>query len=405
MKSPYVSELQPNQVFTATFLVQSKEIRQKKTGEPYLSLQLSDRTGEVDAKMWDNVADIMETFERDDFVKIRGLLQIYQNRRQVTLHKLQRIAESDIDVADYFPASDRSPAAMFADVEAIIAGIQNPHIHALLSAIFADPEIAVRFRTAPAAKSVHHAYLGGLIEHVLSICSLCRTVGAHYKNIDMDLLLAGAILHDIGKIFELTYDRSFGYSSEGQLLGHIVIALRIIDDKICRIEGFPVKLRTLLEHMILSHHGTLEFGSPKVPLFPEALLLHHLDNLDSKMEAMRYAIQRDRLLDGCWTGYLPSLERMVLNKAKFFETAVSAPLETAVPPPVAPQPAEVVVQQPPAPEPVADGEFKRTPLSPPPPVAPAAVSQRRQTGVGFFAEKLQNALRGTGSPRSRNEEK
>lgn len=410
MKSPYVSELQPNQVFTATFLVQSKEIRQKKTGEPYLSLQLCDRTGEVDAKMWDNVADIMETFERDDFVKIRGLLQIYQNRRQVTLHKLQRVAEADVDVSDYFPASDRSPAEMFASLEAIVGGLQNPQLRELLTAIFADPDIAMRFRTAPAAKSVHHAYIGGLIEHVLSICELCRTVGPHYKNIDMDLLLAGAILHDIGKIYELTYDRSFGYSSEGQLLGHIVMALRIVDDKICQIDGFPPKLRTLLEHLILSHHGTLEFGSPKVPLFPEAMLLHHLDNLDSKMEAMRHAIQRDRLLEGCWTGYLPSLERTVLNKSKFLDGMVPPPAPSRVNAPVVqPLPAAAPIRPTaPVPQPavaIADGELKR-PAVPPPPPAAAAAAQRRPAGPGgLFAEKLQNALRGPQLPQPHHEEK
>jgi len=373
MKSPYISELQPNQVFTATFLVQSKEIRQKKTGEPYLSLQLVDRTGGLDAKMWDNVADIMETFGRDDFVRVRGLLQIYQNRPQVTLHKLQRIAECDVDVADYFPASERSPAEMFAELQGIIASIENPHLRDLLTGIFSDERVAVRFQTAPAAKSVHHAYLGGLIEHVLAICELCRRIAPLYKNIDLDLLLAGAILHDIGKIDELTYDRSFGYSTDGQLLGHIIIALRMIEESARRIPEFPSKLRTLLDHMILSHHGALEYGSPKVPLFPEAMLLHHLDNLDSKMEAMRAALSRDRLLHGCWTGYTPSLDRAVLNKTKYMEAE----------PPIA-----IAAQAP---------ECALEDAATAPEAMPEPVQQRRSTGIGgLFAEKLQNALQGRG---------
>ena len=181
------------------------------------------------------------------------------------------------------------------------------------------------YKIAPAAKNVHHAFLGGLLEHVLSMCSVAKLLGAHYRDVDMDLLLTGVILHDIGKIHELTYDRSFGYSTEGQLLGHIAIGMRMIDDKIRAIPDFPERLRTLLQHMILSHHGELEFGSPKVPLFPEALLLHHIDNMDSKMECMRSFIESDRLVDGCWTTYVSSLDRSVLKKRKFLEENVPAP--------------------------------------------------------------------------------
>jgi 3'-5' exoribonuclease len=330
MKSPYIGELQPNQVITGVFLVQSKDVRQKKTGEPYLSLVLGDRSGDIDAKMWDNVAEVLDAFDRDDFVRVKGLMQVYQNRPQFTIHKVVRVLESEVDFADYFPCSERSPEEMFAELRTIVAGVANPHLRALLDAFMDDESIALPYRTAPAAKTVHHAYLGGLIEHVLSLCKLAKLTAAHYRNIDLDLLLAGVILHDVGKIHELTYDRSFGYSNEGQLLGHIVIALRMLDEKVAKVPGFPEDTRTLLAHMIVSHHGELEFGSPRVPLFPEALLLHHLDNLDSKMECMRAAIARDRHARGCWTGYVPSLERTVLKKAKFLESpAESTEPETA----------------------------------------------------------------------------
>jgi 3'-5' exoribonuclease len=185
--------------------------------------------------------------------------------------------------------------------------------------MFADEAIAKAYRIAPAAKAIHHAWLGGLIEHVLSLCTLAKFTAAHYSNIDLDLVLAGAILHDIGKISELNYARSFSYSTEGQLLGHIVIGLRMVEDKVRLIPGFPEKLRDLLLHMIASHHGELAYGSPKVPLFPEAMLLHHLDNLDSKMECMRGLIERDRQVEGVWTGYSSALDRSVLKKAKFLE--------------------------------------------------------------------------------------
>ena len=317
MKQFYVSGLEPNEVVTTSFLVVQKEIRQKKTGESYLSLILADRTGEVEAKMWDNVTEVMDTFEKDDFIKVKGVAQLYQNRAQFTIHKLRRLDESEADSTDFFPCSARDPEEMFTELRATIAGMGNAHLRALLEAIFADPSIAEPYKLAPAAKAIHHAWRSGLIEHVLSLCALCRVTAEHYGNVDIDLLLTGAILHDIGKIEELTFDRSFGYSPSGQLLGHIVLGLRIVDEKLRQVPGFPPKLRLLVEHMLISHHGELEFGSPKVPVFLEALLLHHLDNLDSKMEAMRAAAERDRMTESDFTPWVHALERVVLKKEKF----------------------------------------------------------------------------------------
>jgi len=370
MKSPYVAELKPNQMFTSTFLVHVKDVRQKKSGDPYLSLLLGDRTGDVEAKMWDNVGEVIETFHRDDFVKVKGLLQIFQNRPQLTIHKMARVLDADVDFTDFFPASSRDPLEMFAELRGIVAGIGNPHLRGLLEAFLEDEPLARMYRTAPAAKHVHHAYLGGLIEHVLSVCGLCREMAAHYPYVDLDLLLTGAILHDVGKVAELTYDRSFGYSAEGQLLGHIVIGLRFLHDKLQRFPEFPPKLRVLVEHLIVSHHGELEFGSPKMPLFPEALLLHHLDNLDSKMECMRQTIAKDRHIEGVWTGYNTALDRSVLKKAQYLAEAVpsAASFESAAEPEAAapPLPSES------EPHPVAG--------RPAPPATP-------------FAEKLQQAWR------------
>ena len=375
MKSPYVSDLKPNQVVTTTLLVHIKDVRQKKSGDPYLSLLLGDRTGEVDAKMWDNVAEVIDTFERDDFVKVKGLLQVFQNRPQLTIHKMARVLDADVDFADYFPASERDPAEMFAELRGIAASIQNPHLRALLDAFLDDEPLARMYRIAPAAKHVHHAYLGGLIEHVLSVCNLCRVAAAHYKYVDIDLLLTGAILHDVGKVAELTYDRSFGYSTEGQLLGHIIIGLRLLHDKLQRFPDFPSRLRVLVEHMIVSHHGELEFGSPKVPLFPEALLLHHLDNLDSKMECMRSLLAKDRHVEGCWTGYNPSLERSLLKKARYLEEDLGVSPSEAAPKP-SPVVEHVHVQQ--------------APVAAQPASHPAASHPRAPSA---FAEKLKEAFR------------
>ena len=337
MKSPFVSELKPDQTINAPFLVHMKDVRQKKTGDPYLSLTLADKTGELDAKMWDNAAEVLDTFDRDDFVKVKGLVQVFQNRLQLTIHKLRRLEDSDVAFADYFPASKRDPAEMEAELHLVIARIGNPHLKALLDSIFADAKIMEAFRIAPAAKSIHHAFLSGLIEHVLSMVRIAQFMASHYPEIDADLLLTGVLLHDIGKIQELVYARTFGYSDEGQLIGHIVMGVKMLDEKARAIPGFPPKLLILVEHLVLSHHGTLEFGSPKVPLLPEAILLHHIDNLDSKMEAMRQTLERDQRIEGVWTAFNPALERMVLKRLKYLADAPAvepgAPASPHLPPP------------------------------------------------------------------------
>jgi 3'-5' exoribonuclease len=326
----FANQLEPNQTVQTTFLVLNKDVRQKKTGEPYLSLLLGDKTGDIDAKMWDGVAEIVDTFDRNDYVKIRGQATVYQNKLQLRVDRLVRADERDIEPADYFPASKRDRDEMYAELMGYIDTMRNPHLKGLLEAFFADADIARRYKTAPAAKSIHHAWIGGLIEHVLSLLTLARFTARHYPEVDEDLLLTGVVLHDIGKIYELTYERGFGYSDEGQLIGHILIALRMVDEKIRQVPDFPPKLRLLVEHLIASHHGELEYGSPKVPCFLEAMLLHHLDNLDSKMETIRTIIARDALMDGNFTSYAPSLERTLLKKERFLNED---------PPPARPAPA------------------------------------------------------------------
>jgi 3'-5' exoribonuclease len=372
MKSPYVGTLPVNEPVTAQFLVLSKEIRQKKTGEPYLSLHLSDRTGEIEAKMWDNVAEVMDTFDRDEFLKVKGVVQVYQNRTQFTIHKLRRLEEHEVDFADYFPSSERDPEEMFAELRRVVNGFTNPHLRALVNSVLDDAPLAALFKMAPAAKTIHHAYRGGLLEHVLSLCHLSRLTAAHYKTIDLDLLLTGAILHDIGKVEELSYARGFSYSSDGQLLGHIIMGLRLLHSKFATLADFPPKLRTLVEHMIVSHHGELEFGSPKVPIFAEALLLHHLDNLDSKMDAVRGALQRDRAVEGEFTGWIAPLERVLLKKERYLE-------EPKVAAPAAAKKIE--------PEAVAPVPAPPTPV-PPAPAKPAFKPPQNS----LFAEKLQAVL-------------
>ena len=308
-----------NKVITSSFVVVSKQVKPKKTGEPYLALTLGDRSGQIEAKMWDNVEEVLNAFEQDDFLKIKALINKYKNRFQLTIHKLRVLQESEIDFSDYLPKTSKDIGQLWQTVAGFVATFKDPYLKALVEAFMSDPEIAEAYRNAPAAKTLHHAFIGGLLEHVVSLFRSCDLMCRNYPQINRDLLLTGAFLHDIGKIHELTYNRSFSYTTRGQLLGHMVIELEMLHGKIAQVPGFPDELKTLVEHLIISHHGQYEFGSPKLPMFPEALMLHYLDDLDSKMESMRAHFEREAASDSPWTSYNPSLARPLLNSSRFLE--------------------------------------------------------------------------------------
>ena len=310
MKQFFVKDAasQENQVITSSFLVSSKQIKPKKSGEIYLALTLCDRSGQIDAKMWDNVNDAVDKFEQDDFVKIRGLINKYSSRYQLTIHKLRRMEDAEIEYSDYLPKTNKDVDELWRTLGAYVASFRNDYLRLLLEAFMGDPQIAEAYRQAPAAKSLHHAFIGGLLEHVVSLMKLCDTVAPLYPHINRDLLLAGAFLHDIGKIYELNYQRSFSYTTKGQLLGHMIIELEMLHEKIVLVPGFPAELKVL---------------------FPEALMLHYLDDLDSKMESMRAHFERDPEAE--WSGYNSSLGRTLLNSEKIL-TQLAAPEQPAEPP-------------------------------------------------------------------------
>ena len=306
-----------NKIVTSTFVVVSKQIKPKKTGEPYIALTVGDRSGQLEAKMWDNVEDVLEAFEQDDFLKIKGLINKYKNRFQLTIHKLRKLGDSEIDYSDYLPKTTKNVDELWQTLGEFVASFKDQHLKSLVQAFMSDAEISAAYRNAPAAKTLHHAYIGGLLDHVVSLFRSCDLVSRNYPQVNRDLLLTGAFLHDIGKIHELTYNRSFSYTTKGQLLGHMVIELEMLQRKIALVPGFPENLKTLLEHLIISHHGEYEYGSPKLPMFPEALMLHYLDDLDSKMESMRAQFEREADLESPWTSYNASLGRPLLNSEKF----------------------------------------------------------------------------------------
>jgi 3'-5' exoribonuclease len=327
MKEFYIGDCacHENKVITSTFVVVAKQIKPKKTGEPYLALTLGDRSGQLEAKMWDNVEEVLEIFEQEDFLKVKGLINKYKQRFQLTIHKLRKLGGSEIDFADYLPKTDKDIDQLWNTLSGYVGSFQNPHLKSLLQAFMGDPAIAAAYRNAPAAKTLHHAYIGGLLDHVVSLCRSAELICQNYPQINRDLLLTGVFLHDIGKIHELTYNRSFSYSTKGQLLGHMIIELEMLQTKLALQPGFPEELKIMIEHMIISHHGQYEFGSTKLPMFPEALMLHYLDDLDSKMEAMRAQFEREAMLDSPWTSYNATLGRPLLNTEKFLNPKKSPP--------------------------------------------------------------------------------
>jgi len=332
MKDFYICDCtrHENKIITSSFVVVAKQIKPKKTGEPYLALTLGDRSGQLEAKMWDNVEEVLDGFEQDDFLKVKGLINKYKQRFQLTIHKLRKLGDSEIEYDDYLPKTTKNIDELWQTLANFVAGFQNQHLRTLVQAFMADPEIAKAYRSAPAAKTLHHAYIGGLLDHVVSLLRSCDLMSRNYPQINRDLLMTGAFFHDIGKIHELTYNRSFSYTTKGQLLGHMIIELEMLQAKLALQPGFPEELKTMIEHLIISHHGEYAFGSTKLPMFPEALMLHYLDDLDSKMEAMRAQFERDSTLDGPWTTYNPSLGRPLLSTEKFLAPRkTSSPDETA----------------------------------------------------------------------------
>ena len=316
MKTVYVSNLSPEQAVTSFFVVHEKEIRATREGRKYLRLELGDRTGTVEARMWTNFEESAAGVARDDFVKVQARVEIYRNQPQLVLDRLRRAELAEVDTADFFAQTTANVDELWTRLRGHIASVQNASLRTLLERVFDDPEIAARFRRAPAAKTMHHAYLGGLLEHVVSLCDLSRLVAAHYPEIDVDLLIAAAALHDIAKIYELSYDRGLGYTTEGQLLGHIVMAIEMLGAKIAAIPDFSPELAALVKHMIVSHHGQYEFGSPKLPMFREAVLFHYLDDLDSKMGAIRAVLASERGEEN-WTDRSGALERRLLRADRY----------------------------------------------------------------------------------------
>jgi 3'-5' exoribonuclease len=311
-----------NQAVVAFFAVTFKQLRSRKDGGQYMAVTLGDSTGQIESRMWDNFADIAAAFEEGDVVKVRAEVCRYNGRLQLNLEKLRPATAEEFELADYVPHTRKDVGELWSALVRSVDSFSDPWLQALVRSFIDDPAFAAAFREAPAAKSLHHAWLGGLLEHVVSLLGICGLAAAHYPEINRDLLLTGVILHDVGKLEELRWGTSFEYTLAGQLVGHITMGIAMIEKKLATLPGFPPELRLLVEHMVLSHHGKLEFGSPKVPMIAEAVLLHYLDDLDAKMHTMRSEFDRHQAQGGEageMTDWVRSMDRSLLDTATFLK--------------------------------------------------------------------------------------
>jgi 3'-5' exoribonuclease len=295
------------------FLVKDKALSYGKNGKPYINLVLMDRTGEIQGKIWERAGEINKEFDKNDIIRIRSKTSTYQGIKQLIIYETEKIDKSTVDILEFLPKSKRDLDDMLLELMDILDEVDNEYLKKLLALFFEDDEFITLFKKAPAAKSIHHVFIGGLLEHTLSVCKIISTISNHYETVDKSLLLTGGFLHDIGKVRELSYENLFDYTDEGRLIGHIVIGVEIINERISKIKDFPEELSILLKHLVISHHGEYEFGSPKRPKTIEALILHSIEDMDAKINGFREFINKnkDNKDESKWTSYHRIYDRYI----------------------------------------------------------------------------------------------
>jgi 3'-5' exoribonuclease len=313
MKKTFIKDIKAGDFVDDVFVLSEKSLSQKKDGKNYLNLTLADKTGTLKGVMWDRVDELPEGLSSGNVVGIKGNVSEYRGNLQLVVKSMTPMDPEGLDPADYLPVSPRDMDQMFSRLLQISGTLQSEPLKGLLDAFWTDQGFVKHFKTAPAAKRMHHPYVGGLLEHTLSITLLADKVAAHYSGVDRDLLITGAILHDIGKTRELTTGLSIDYSDEGRLLSHIVIGVLMLREKINTLNHFPEDLAVLLEHMVISHHGTREFGSPEPPKTIEAVLLNYVDEIDARVKSIREFMDSEDPSES-WTSYHRTLERHFFMK-------------------------------------------------------------------------------------------
>jgi 3'-5' exoribonuclease len=314
----YVNQLTHGDSVDEVFLVADKQLRANRQGNLYLQLELRDKTGSIGARLWNATEELARTFEPGDYLRIRGKTQVFQGSLQMILTHIDAINGSDVEPEEFLPQSSQSVAKLIGRLREVLLAMTNPHLRALVECFLIDDEFLRKFTLAPAGIKNHHAYQGGLVEHVVTLLNVADRIMGFYPEVDRDLLLTGIFLHDIGKVDELCYDRAFAYTDEGQLVGHLVMGVEMLAEKVEQCaelmgEPFPPELLLRLKHMIVSHHGNFEFGSPKLPMTLEAIALHLLDNLDAKIHAFSREIRDDPSRDSSWTPFQQNLGRRLFK--------------------------------------------------------------------------------------------
>jgi 3'-5' exoribonuclease len=300
------------------FLLSDKQLRVNRIGDQYLLAQLRDRTGQISGLLWNVRDNEMARFSTGDYVRVRGKVQVYQGNLQIILTGIEPVPKDQVDPLQFIPATTQDTRRLLGRLTEILQSITDPHLHRLMEEFLADDVIVAGLTRAPAGIKLHHAFHGGLIEHIVNVLETAVRVVDLYPQVDRSLLLAGIFLHDLGKVRELSFDESFAYTDEGQLIGHLVIGIEMLNEKTPAVEqaldsAFPQETLLRLKHMIVSHHGSYEFGSPKLPMTPEAIALHHLDNLDAKVNEFSSLIASDPNSQSNWTPYSTSMQRKLFK--------------------------------------------------------------------------------------------
>ena len=311
MKSLFVKDLQPGKEVTEFFVLRKQEIRDTVDGKWFLKLELGDRTGRIDGVVWDNADHIYDLAQTGDVVKIKASVTTYKEMPQLKVERLRKAKEEEIDLSDFLPASERNLDSLYDEFKEAVSSIQNPHLRSLLELLLKDSSVTEKLKTTPGGKLWHHAYVGGLMEHTLRVVQVCEKAASMYELVDRDLLISGALVHDIGKISSYSARGFFDYTDEGRLIGHIVSGNELIDRKIQMIEDFPSELALRLKHLVLSHQGQLEFASPVVPKTLEAIILHYADDMDAKADAFSHIIKTQKSKGKRWSDWVNLINRYI----------------------------------------------------------------------------------------------
>ena len=314
-----IADVREGEWIEDSFLIRGIQLSVRKDGKPYLMLKVGDKTGVIDCKIWDQTDEFINKFSVDDFVKIKGVITSYQGIKEINIKQLEKLEDNVVNIRDFVAISHYDTDEMTQELYSIISNIKNSYLRRLLTLFYEDKAFMELFKIAPAAKDIHHAFLSGLLEHSIEIAGLCMDIKRHYEDVDVDLLITGALLHDIGKIRELKYQKGFDYTDEGRLIGHILIGVEMVDEKIRQINDFPPKLAMLVKHMIISHQGTYEWGSPKMPQTLEAIILHYLDDLSAKVNIVRKAFEKETIEKGEFSGFNKALGRY-LYKSRYVDS-------------------------------------------------------------------------------------